>query len=221
MYLREKLSEYLEWSIPVWWGFVVGIGVGMVFYNSGRVLPEKVFGFSTMSVLLILAVVFFVVGLVYSLTKYKRFFLVSATVIFGFFWFFKSVKIDSPNHLTAKELSTQEYKFLNKDCILLGTISSDPDIRESFTYILIKPQKIVLSLNKYRLVLNEEKLKEAIVEKDFVKDIVGDVRFRKVSYPLICPTIRNHTIFRPNQPQNFFHENSIIPILRQNQNIGL
>jgi hypothetical protein len=182
---REKFAEFLEWSIPIWYGFVAGVGFSLAFLGGINYNSIIFFNISIKIFLWFVAGTFFVCGFFIKNNFLKKYFFVISTFILGVYTYLNAIDYSSPYHLTAKVQGTDKYKYLdtnlNETTIIYGTIVADPDIRENSTNIIIQPEKIVPELNKISIILDEKTVsgKGFIREKDIVKDIEGDVVITK------------------------------------------
>ncbi len=179
MFLREKIAKWLELITPILWFFVVGIGFGILGFNSDLVVGYFL-KFKTIFLFFFLG--FFVISIFLPSKiflpnlSYKRLFLILVSFCFGVFWYIKTATYFSPTHLTLQE--NGKYKFITSDIskpvIIYGTIISDPDIREDSTNIVIKPDIIEINPERYTIELDTSNAK-VIVEKEWVVRVIdGD-----------------------------------------------
>ncbi len=174
MDFKTKLSEFIEWTIPIWWGFVVGIGFSVAFLGGENYLQHSFFNISLKYILFAVIGVLILVGFFIKHNFIKRTSFILTTFLFAIFWYYQSTDYSSySDHLTSKIHNGEKYKFLDTRCILYGTIIADPDIRENFSYIVISPDKIITNLDKFEIEIDNTALSYAIVEKDFVENVNG------------------------------------------------
>ena len=185
MNFREKLAEFLEWSIPIWWGFVIGVGFAMAFLGGMDYNTTIFFNISIKIFLLSMVALFFITGFFIKNSFVKKYFFIFSTFFLGIYIYFNAIDYSSPYHLTSKVEGTDKYKYLdtnlNETTVIYGTIVGDPDIRENATNIIIQPDKIIPELNKISIELDETTIsgKGFVIEKDVVRDIEGEIIITK------------------------------------------
>lgn len=176
---KEKIVYWLEYLIPVLWGFVAGIGIGIIGYSNeikGVYFVNYAYVFLILSIFFLFASILLPSKIILPNTSVKRLCLVIASFNFGIFWYLNTTKISSPTHLLAVE--NGKYKFIDTDIsqtsIIYGTIVADPDIREDATNIIIRPEKIIPNPNRFTIEVDTTAT-NVIIEKDFVVDVIdGD-----------------------------------------------